>query len=399
MNSDSFELLVNPLQLHVRTGVRLQPRFTEGAQSIIRTLQTNRNITHLVVDFDRCPHTTLWLDQEPYIFVQNHISNGHQLQQFTIRRAKIPGAPESIRRFLLAAAQSTNLYQLNIHGCSFWSGQTMQEFCNVNSGVRSLSFTRCVMVSAASDEHLRSDHHPHDVNVERLTLNRLTFQTETALDSFVDQVVARMANTYLEFGGLQINKGRPYRTHADPWYLTMPKLIGPHVTTLKLLDLYEPDEQRDEATTAALIASNVEQLIVVLDTHRGQSITIAAKAMQHMKALRSLTLIFEPTVSVTSISRRAKSGFLQAFDACTRLVEYNTNSHWNSLFNLADVQFRRARIDRNLLLCRVVANPSDAEEKDFLQLMLQLRHCLTGLYELTRAMLPMRLKNQFHSES
>ena len=394
MDSDTFELSVNPLRLQVRIGGQLQRgRSTKGTEAIIRILQNDRIITHLVVDFYRCPRTTLWLDHEPYIFFQNHISNGHQLQQFTIRHAKFPGAAESVRRFLLAAAQSTNLYQLNINGCSFWSGQTMQEFCNVNSGVRSLSFTRSLIVFAVSDEQARSDYQPHDVNVERLTLNRLTFQTETALDSFVDQVVAQMANTYLEFGGLRFDKDRCYRIRVDPWYMTMPKLIRPHVTTLKLLDLYEPDEQRDRATTVALITSKVEHLIVVIHTYAIEIIDIVAKAMQHMKKLRILTFAFEPVRPC--IPRGARQEFHRAFGACTNLVEYNSNCYRNSMYeNRAEIRFRHAVIKRNRLLRRVIANPIAADEKEFLRLMLQLQQCPTGLYELMQVMLPIRSGNQ-----
>jgi len=104
-----------------------------------------------------------------------------------------------------------------------------------------------------------------------------------------------------------------------------------------------------------------------------------------MPKLKAFSLDFGVNITHHEFSvNKNKKELFRAVDACATITTIQVDdAHGN--FTPQEMQLLQdGRTERNRNLRRFVANPRQLSEKELLVLMLQLKNCLSGRYELVR---------------
>jgi len=317
-------------------------------------------------------------------FLLQYIPSRTHLRRLTLHHAVWPDEEELLdlfHQFVMAAAQSETLLHLKCHDIREFPIRSLVEFGRANRNVEVLEFFGN-NVSFTSDEADDTwDPFPLQNALDKLSLsNRITFLTPQAALLFAD-LFRHLNITSLRLGNVKCNLAG-----SEPILMRM--FSNLMKSPIKRLEV--PWECTFETFQTALRSStdDLKELSLQLGRQHapGTKFSLLSNTIQEMAQVETLHITF---FAYVSIEKETKKQFFRAIDACATLteiqVEVRNMRSSNTTFSPKQMQLLQdGRTERNRNLRRFVANPRQLSEKELLVLMLQLKPCASGRYELVR---------------
>jgi len=332
-------------------------------QDLQRAMAKNATLTDLTINFDKFGEY-LHLNQDDIHFLVQYILRQNNLLKLTLQHAELDAF-----ELLMAAAFSKTIHCLRLDKVNRLPVQALVQFFRAN---RNIKMFYMYNVTLSSDEKIGLDLQPDAWEHFSLTaLDGLDWDCSHILD-----LPAALMLTDL-FQHLQITSLRL-------------GFVGGVVARSVLALMKSPAKRLEllwncciRAYNTALTAGKaaVEELFVEVSDFQkgGEKFNLLEKTIREMEVLKILHVDIR-----LSLPREAKQRFFHAVDACTTLTEIRVNDQGNNFSSEELHLLQEGPVERNINLCRFVANPNNLSARDRLKLMLQLKHCPTGLYKLVR---------------
>ena len=337
MNNRLLFLSLYPVKLHVGGDEPV----TE-VQAIIKALRERSTETSLAIDFQDFQGFPPaagkpWLDKEPYSYVLHHIAESTRVQEISFWRIEDPLVSAEVRRFLSAAAHNTGLRCLQINYCVLYL-EWLAEFCARRPSIVEEVILRDTVIGASIDSVLtpREDDEsgpPSGVAMNKLILDNVSLMETLSTEWMVPRFFSRLTCPELELGAIHYTGGSPV-----DWSHTLPDIVNPRVTKLKLL-AFPAQDARYDATADVLAVSAVENLHAVINPDRAcRDVEWIAKTICRMGALETLELSL-PVDQHATVWQNATDELLVAImHHCPALVNLKLSRNLTGSGNLFGTQ-------------------------------------------------------------